>query len=275
MKLFDDRFTGIISPHRVYALCKLVEYESMTKEELMNYLEPVGLNAKQEKFKDVFSFADGDLVFQNADGKVISKLTDKELESHEAFRSAIARRVFCRDDLMFTRFTCWYIARGERVYSESADDLAVAFDKELNLKDVMNKYNATNIRAWRPWACYLGFGFIHSGKVIPNVFIRLEDCIKNDSKLTRNKQMQFKKFMDWLVRTCPELDGGEIFTKNVGHAEVEKQKLSVGLSVGLRTLHDRKVIRLEYVKDATDVWHMNGAESHEIADRVSAITVLR
>lgn len=271
---FDDRIKNIITPQRVLALCKLVQYEKLSKAELKDYLEPPGINQKQDKFSEIFNFAvKGELVFEDVDGKIATKLSKNDLASPASFRQAIAKRTFLNPGLVFCRFTSWYLARGEKVYMESSATLAEEFDREVNLAKDINIYNETNITAWRTWANYLGFGFVHSAVLIPNVAVRVQDCLAVDKELKRNQSLLFTDFMKWLAGTCPELDGGPIYINNQGAAVSEEQHLSVALSFGLRALHDAGQIKLDDVRDATNVWYLTEVENHQIPSKVSQISI--
>lgn len=271
---FDYRLKNNQTPHRVYALCKLVHYKSMTKAKLLQYLQPPSINKSDDIFNDVFSLAaKGELIAKDPDGLIKLNLTNKEIETVDSFRRAVAKRTFNNSQLTFSRFTAWYIMRGAKVYSEKKEELVAGFDKEININKDINMYNATNVTGWRTWVCFLGLGFIHNGIVVPNACIRLQDVLEEDSQLERGKPIPFKNFMSWLSKNCPELDYGELSRNNRGSAEYNEQHLSLALSAGLRALHDSGKIKLSYIRDAKDIWYLSAATSHEIPDAVSEITL--
>lgn len=274
---FDDRLKNTQTPYRVYALCKLVQYnQSLTKEGLCQYLQPPSLNKSYEVFNDVYNLADkGDLISKGPDGNIKLNLTDREMESIDFFRRAIAIRTFSNPQMTFCRFTAWYLMRGPKVYSEKAKDLVAHFDREINVNKDINMYNETNVTGWRTWVCFLGLGFNHNSIVVPNAAWRLQDVLEEDQNLGRERPMQFKDFMAWLGQHCPELDCGELSCNNRGQSETREQHLSLALSAGLRALHDSGRIKLGYVSDARDVWYLEPAATHEITGAVSEITIRR
>ena len=78
-----------------------------------------------------------------------------------------------------------------------------------------------------------------------------------------NKEIPFQEIISWLGKKCPELDGGELSINNRGKAKHEKQHLSLGLSQGLRALHDSgKIIVVPLEKDTKYLWKSvtNGRE---------------
>lgn len=274
---FDDRLKNTQTPHRVYALCKLVQYnQSLTKEGLRQYLQPPSLNKNDDVFRNVYDLADkGELIARGPDGNIKLNLTNQEMASIDSFRRAIAKRTFSNPQLTFCRFTAWYLMRGPKVYSEKAKDLVAHFDREININKDINMYNETNVTGWRTWVCFLGLGFSHNSIVVPNAARRLHDVLEEEKKHGFDKPMPFKDFISWLNQQCPELDYGELSRNNRGQAESREQHLSLALSAGLRALHDSGKIKLGYVRDARDVWYLEPATTHEITGAVSEITVGR
>jgi hypothetical protein len=274
---FNDRLQGGETPQRVYALCKMAKYKKLEKEKLKNYLVPGGLNSNQDSFNTVYNFAvKGELLFEDPIDNIVKvNLTDEELNSMDSFRKAINDRVFTKPELMFCRFTAWYIARGTKVYSEKPDNLVATFDEEINVSKNLNLYNSTNITAWRTWANYLGFGFVHGSNLIPNTVIRIQDCLKYDRKLEKEKPIRFGSFVTWISETCPELDYGKISVDNCGSGVLDDNRLSVGVSAGLRALHDSGKIKLIYVRDSDDIWRLTKSEIHDIQEYVSDVIIER
>ncbi|MFW6030659.1 MAG: hypothetical protein ACOCRO_10490, partial [Halanaerobiales bacterium] len=78
------------------------------------------------------------------------------------------------------------------------------------------------------------------------------------------------EFMRWLNKKCPELDGGVLSRQNKGQANLRNHYLSVGLSAGLRALHDNGIIDLDFKSDSTDIWFLSKAN---YLDRISHIKV--
>lgn len=270
---FIERLTNETTPKRVFSFLKLIDLQPMSKEEAGSYLQPKSISGSKSLSYKVHTFLNnGGLIQETSDNKLIVKMEKNEIESMKTFRKAIARRVFQHQDYMFCRFTSWYIMRGEKVFTESTTALETAFNQELNSdKSFANEYNATNITGWRTWAAFLGFGYVHNSILIPNTAIRLKDLIE-DTDLPKSKSIPFMLFMDWVKIAAPELDGGQINQGNRGNSSYEKQTLSLGLSSGLRALHDEGIIELNYVSDAIDTWYLQKA-SHAITDKVSEITI--
>lgn len=272
---FVERLVSMTTPNRVLALCQLVAYKSLTKQQLIDLIQPENLNSSKDQFTNVFSFAkNGNLIEEDsASGKIKLKVKESDIATPKAFRSTVSKLGLTNPNLMFYRFTSWYLIRGEKVFAENNKALAMAFNSEMQFEDDSpNKYNDTNVNGWKSWACFLGYGFEHGGVVIPNTVERLSDILSDNREITRGRFIPFAEFMSIL---SPELDGGEVFNRNKGETTLPSQHLSLGLSSGLRALHDQGIIQLHYQSDALDTWFLTKCSTHEIIREVSEIKIGR
>lgn len=269
---FDNSLKSMQNPQRLYSLCKIVHTTSLSEQELKEMFQPASINDSDSIFKEVVGLAEkGKLIgLEDKNRKYVSKLKDDQINDQETFKIEIARRVFSSFNYVFTKFTCWFINRGETVLKEKRKDLLESFFNEVT-REGNREFNDTNITAWRVWASFLGLGYQHKDILVPNATNRIRSLLRWQQDLPMDKQIPFKEFMNWLASQAPELDGGkanmqfnEMFSKNY---------LSYALSSGLRTLHDLGEIRLYYVADALDVWHLSLNLAHEIPDQVSHIEI--
>ena len=266
---FDDNLYGTQTPHRLLALLKLVARGRMTTDLLKQYLQPAHLNPTQTGFDQVLSLArKGDLIREDADDIVHLQFDPRDLEDKRRVRFALNQKVMAQPERLFVRFSTWYLMQGRAVYRLGDDQLVATFINDLGVT-----FNKTKLNAWKRWFIYFGYGFLHNGNVIPNVVGRLRDVLENEKELLRQKPILFTDFMNWLNRTCPELDFGEYANNFRGSAVLEPRTLSVGLSAGLRSLHDQGLLTLIYTPDATDIWQLHRVGTHEIAAQVSSIEI--
>lgn len=275
---FDIRLKGTQTPARLYALCRLVQYRSMTRGELRDLLQPPGLRKDQAshvQFNEVLNLARQGELIEDETGNVRLQMRADELASSENFRKAVVRRIVASPDHIFCRFTAWYLQRGFSVHTENSKTLMQEFDRELNQGKDQNVYSDTNITAWRTWAAFLGYGFIHNQVLVPNTFVRLSDALEEDNSLERDKLLPIRQFVEWMNKHCPELDYGWVSMQNRGSAQWPAQHFSVGISAGLRALHDNGRIELSYSSDATDIWFLDSVAAHEIRESVSLAKVRR
>lgn len=117
----------------------------------------------------------------------------------------------------------------------------------LGLKEV-------NMRAWRFWATFLGFGYLHDMFFMPNAAVYIECCIRNSSIKTGEKYTM-SQFIGLLH---PYID---ICMKNSDEAE---RKMNFALSNAFRTLHDLGKLELIYVNDREDEWNLYEMNLHPI-----------
>lgn len=272
---FIEKLTGEYTPERVYSLCKLAYTKKYSSDELRELLYiPIVQDKGSDTFKNIYKFAqNADLIKENSDFTVSCTLNEDEIESLESFRKAMNKRIFNGYSRNFSKFTAWYIARGDKVTLEKAKQLEDEYKKEHKSNDYGSMYNDTNILAWREWAKFLGFGFVHDGILIPNIHLRLQDAL-DDIELEKNKPIAFREFLSELSKLCPEVDSGILFENNKGQSVIEPNNISFALSMGLRTLHDKQLIKLIYTKDSNDVWSLYTQNLHEIQKSISHIEII-
>ena len=133
-------------------------------------------------------------------------------------------------------FTKWLIAQNERIFSlKSWEGMAKTCGSEVKELSALNE-NA--VLGWRFWASFLGLGYLSGTMIIPNMKLRLEDILatKYTEKFNYNETVLAPDFLLWLSTKMPEVEVGS--------------KLPLGLSAGLRTLHEIGIITLETWSDS-------------------------
>lgn len=258
--IFEERLRPETTPQRVYTLCKLVNYNKFTKDQLKNFIQPEKLNTNQSNFNLVYNFAlRGALIKEDHDGFIVLNIDEKYLENNNKFRKKLSEIIFSNENSMFYRYTSWYLEQNERIfkYTSSKEMQRHLVGEFINIREV-------DLLGWRFWASYLGIGFLHKGFIIPNTYTRIKDSIENDDTLTKNETMPFGDFIVWLQRKCLEFKQG-----------IKGNNVSLGVSSGLRALHDEGLIKMNYISDAIDVWHLFRVDTHEIPENVTEIVIER
>jgi hypothetical protein len=256
---FGGRFRTEIIPERVYALVKLAYYKRLTESELKLLLLPENLNTRDDVFNKVFNFAlENNLIEEGPDGFILSNLDEDDLQPANNFRKFMANKLLTDENSTFFRYTSWYLAQGKKIFEHKSSN---QLQKSITREDLI-KLMKHDLLAWRFWAKYLGVGFLHESFVIPNAAIRIKNVILEDDNLERNKPISFNDFMGWLLEKCPEFKEG-----------INNNNLSLGVSSGLRTLHDQDKIELREVKDASHIWHLIQSSLHEIPNDVTEIVI--
>lgn len=123
-----------------------------------------------------------------------------------------------------------------------------------------------NMRGWRFWASFLGLGLVHNDKgfsFLPNMYMNLLDSIEN-TKLADG----IYTIADFIERLSPYISEALPDNPNDHH-------LCLGLSNGLRSLHDNGHITLSHELDAKDVWYLTEMPNHSIPSTITHIRVNR
>lgn len=256
--LFDKNdFIPENTPERLYAILKIINNNTFTKEELKEIVTPIGLNKNTNGFDKVFNIAKGKLIKENDfDYSINCLVEDKYLESIDTFRRYMAKMAFSEKNL-FNEFTSWYISQNDNVFFyKKAEDLS------SRLTDGFTKIDKKFIYGWRFWASFLGYGYLHDIFLIPNMAVRIEDVLIENKKVEVNKEINFTKFMDFIITNCPEITNC-----------IQESSLCIALSNGLRTLHDAGKVELINNFDSDDVWQLFRMESHDIIENVTSIVI--
>jgi hypothetical protein len=257
--LFKERFRTEVTPKRMYALLKLVKLEKYKRSELANYLQPKELNKNQDVFSVVFRFTtQGNVLEIDPDGFIRCKIDSKDLEGIKAFRRKIARLIFSDKDSNFMNYTAWFLAQNEKIFKyKTQQDIANTLKSEfVNLVE-------EDLLAWKTWAGFLGIGFLHGSLLVPNLYTRILDCLYTDEDLPLNIEIKFTEFVKWINKNCPECQQG-----------ISEKSLSLGLSNGIRLLHDNHIIELKYIADSIDKWFLYKVINHDFPETVSHIIIL-
>jgi hypothetical protein len=152
----------------------------MTRGELRDLLQPPGLRKDHEsyvQFNEVLNLARSGELVEDDGGNVKLQMEAEELASSDIFRKSSGQKDSCPPGAHILPLYClvpaaWYIS----LYTEKSQTLMQEFDRELNQGKDKNVYSDTNITAWRTWAAFLGYGFIHGQVLVPNTFVRLSDA---------------------------------------------------------------------------------------------------
>ncbi|WP_129727937.1 hypothetical protein [Ectobacillus funiculus] len=267
---FDNSLKNIQTPGRVHALCKLLLLESYSQEKLMELLQP---DSDKTQAKDVFKLArNGGLVSLDENKKVHLQVPKSEVLDSKRFAHYVAGLAFENKDFIFGRFSAWVMTRGEKVLTETRDELAERFFNEVSRKYTSSQeFNSTNIIGWMTWANYFGMGHTLNSKFVVNPANRIRNELEFDQELPRGEFIRVQEFMDWIVKRCPELDGGTVNLEF--NDQFSNQQLSFAFSLALRTLHDLQIIILQNTRDVKNIWYLHEVQTHEIPNQVTDIMV--
>ena len=258
---FSNRINKEATPKRVYAFLKLVEYKEMTKEELETYLQPKELNrGNNTPFNAVYSFAEKSNLIERdfGDTIILKNIESKHLKDWNYYRKFMAKLLLSNENSNFVKFTSWYLQQEKDVFNYSSSK-----DIQKYLSGDVGVFIEDDILGWRFWVSFLGIGFLSGGIIIPNTYQRIKDVLEEDLSIEREVEIPFGEFLDKLLINCKEFESC-----------INGNNINFGISNGLRTLHDQKLIQLIKTSDSTNVWHLYRTE-HEILEDVTSIRINR
>lgn len=268
--MFEKKMETEAIPERVLSLCQILAKGTVQEDEIRKSVEPAAMNdGKTMYFKKVCDAAiQLGLIGKNDDTKELVLLVENSIvESHDSFKKYIVKNI---DKLVLGQFY-----KTTKIYLEKSEELFVV-DKELQnvskLVDLLNKMYKENsdtkeelglvnenMLAWRFWATYLGFGYLHNMFFLPNVAMYLKSCIEcADIKLGKVYTMsEFISLLHPYIDIC------------VSSQNETSRTMNMALSNGFRTLHDLGIIELKYENDRQDEWNLSSMELHKFSSLVT------
>lgn len=230
------------TPERVFSLCRLLAYQSMSREKLVEALS-LEKNSESNHFeiRAALNVAHNDLgIVRNQDGIYQLAVAPEVVQSPDQFRKFVASKAFARSDSSFVLFTKWYIAKNEKVFTLSSwESRAIEAGREVA---ALKKISKNDMKGWRFWAAFLGIGYLSGTALIPNMKQRLEDVFaaKLQPTFSYDEPILAKSFFAWLDQELPEVD--------------LSQEIPMAVSTGLRTLHELGAIQMESRQDTEKVF---------------------
>ena len=173
--MFGNKMQTSAIPERVYALCRAVASKPMDENTLKRLLEPQNLGGKTPYFGMVRSAAE-ELQLVQIKENVISLSVDKDtVKSMENMRHYINMHLELVSDSLFYKVTQGYLDMGTEVLGHNS----VSKMSDLMGRKIGEKVIEDDMRAWRFWMAFLGFGYMHdsqagaAGILLPNIAVFL------------------------------------------------------------------------------------------------------
>ncbi len=266
-KIHPDNMRMEPTPERVYAICRLVAFQSLTRtaiQEQMSLLEPSSNNYSEINSSLNVAMNELDLL-QAKDNLVILRAPHDVFASMKNFRRHVSANVFQKKDTTFYKVSKWYIEQNENVFELDS------WERRANeaVKAGINQLVENDFLGWRFWASFLGLGYLNGENtrrtvLLPNMKIRLQDVFATTfaDAFGFGEPIPARDFLEWLFTVVPEA------IVPIG------EQLPLALSNGLRTLHDLGSIKLETRMDTykNALYHIDGEEyngfSHVIVKEV-------
>lgn len=262
--MFGNRMQTAAIPERVYALCRKAAGRPMDENALKLSLEPQNLGGKTPYFGIVRTAAE-QLQLINTKEKTVTLAVDKDVvKSAENMRRYINTHLEMLSDSLFYKVTRGYLDMGtEALGYNSVSKMSDVIGRKIGEKVIED-----DMRAWRFWMAFLGFGYMHdsqagaAGILLPNTAVFLRDIIES-LKLKKNAEYRIDEFVGLIMPYA------NIALNNAA----ETKTFNYGLSNAIRMLNDLKVIKAEHRLDAQEIWSMHLCEGHELESTVTHIMI--
>ena len=160
------------TPERVLAVCKMVEKEQVSKEDLTKRMT---LGADNQDVSAAISVALDELqVIEQIDGLLKVKAPTEALLNPVSFRRYVSRQVFQNKKSTFFLFSKWLISQNDRIFSLGKWEVLAA--KARTESTALDKMSENAVLGWRFWAAFLGLGYLSGTIMIPNMKTFMKEC---------------------------------------------------------------------------------------------------
>lgn len=259
--MFQNKMVTPAIPERVYTLCKIVEKKAISSAEVKERMEPSYLNQKTSYYNDYRTAAEELQLITITDNVLSLGVDSSVLKSMDTMRLYINGQLDKFREGQFYKVTKAYYDMGENILHGEQNVANMA--SIMTLKTGVS-VDSMEMRAWRFWAAYLGFGYLQDMFVIPNADTFLKDIIKQ-ADFDKNKRYSIVSFLE-KIRPYADI---------IIDSSKESKTFNFGVSNGLRTLQDAGFIKMEHIMDQEDTWnlyHINELSANEI---ITNITILK
>ena len=262
--MFGNRMQTAAIPERVYALCREVAGKPMDDNTLKLLLEPQNLGGKTPYFGIVRTAAE-QLQLIITKENTISLAVDRDaVKSMDNMRRHINMHLELVSDSLFYKVTQGYLDMG----TEVLDHNSVSKMSDVMGRNISEKVIEDDMRAWRFWMSFLGFGYMHdsqagaAGILLPNTAVFLRDII-DSLKIKKKTEYGIDEFVDMIMP----------FAKIALHNVADTKSFNYGFSNAIRMLNDLGVIKAEHRLDAQEIWSLYPCEGHDLETTVTHITI--
>lgn len=259
--MFQNKMVTPAIPERVYTLCKIVEKKATPNSELKDKMEPSFLEQTTSYYADYRNAAEELQLVTNIDNTISLAVDPNVIKNMESMRYYINGQLDRFREGHFYKITYSYYSLGEKILHGEQN--------VANMASLLSQVSGTQVdsmemRAWRFWASYLGFGYLQDMFVIPNADGFLHDIIKR-AGFVKSQRYSISEFLEKL----------RPYSDIVIDSDSRDKQFNFGVSNGFRTLQDAGFIKMEYIMDQEDNWNLYHIDALSSGEKVTNITVLK
>lgn len=246
------------TPERVYKLSKIVEKEGpISRNELKEKVEP-SYGKPGGYFNPILTAAKELELIHDNDGIISLSVDNSILNTIEDMRKHVNFNMFKFKNGSFYHITSTYFDLSQNTFKE-AKDYPRFVDIVNNKKKI--SLSVDEIRLWRFWASFLGFGYLDSMTLLPNAHVFLRDLV-SQSALQIGKLYSVREFIEAIEPSVDIILGND----KVNHA------FNYGSSCALFSLSDLNVIETQRIGDF-EVWDLQ--KIYSTGNIITHITILK
>lgn len=259
--MFKDRMIIEAIPERVYALCCCLKDQPIKKNELRNRLEPEELiGDSPREFSKIYNAAQELKLIREDEDMAIINIDGACIDSKERFKHTIIKSISeYLEESLFFKVTKAYLNLNEEIFkfnTSTSVDMCKLLQSSL---DNQVSIDEKDMRAWRFWVSYLGIGVLHGTLFIPNMYGYLKTILDHIG-MEVDREYTFKEFIHMIEPLC-----------KFALPSNDNKSLNLGISNGIRQLHDMEFLELKYTLDSADKWYLNELEGHEYTSLVTHV----
>ena len=262
--MFGNRMQTAAIPERVYALCREIVSKPMDETELKHLLEPQNLGGKTPYFGIVRTAAEQLQLISTKENMISLAVEKNVVKSMENMRHYINMHLENLSEGLFYKVTQKYLDMGIEVL----DHNSVSKMSDIMGRSIGEKVIEDDMRAWRFWMAFLGFGYMHdsqagaAGILLPNVSTFLGDIIDG---LGMKKKTEFR-IDEFVSQITP-------YANIALHNAVEAKTFNYAFSNAIRMLHDLGFVKAEHRLDAQEIWSLYPCDGHDLEATITHITI--
>lgn len=255
----DNSLRQECMPDMVYTICKLAGYKDYKREEIKDLITLK--TTETSNFEKAFKFAiDSGFLSSNIKGIIKPNFSEEELSTFKNFRYKTCKEVYKDADTVFYKLTKWYLTCDSSIFKVKIGDL------NIRAQDEVEKVTVDYIRGFCFWLSALGIGIFQklatSKTMVFSLNEIMHDWILNENYFNKNQKINPSNFFNKLIGDFPFLEDC-----------INDKNLNQALSMGLRVLHNNKILELVYTPDSLDVWHLTNSVISGNTNRISGIIV--